>query len=133
MWTEPDAEKQATALFTESVALFRELGDDWGAGGSILYLGAIRQEQGDNAAARSLYEEVVAIMRESKDLWRLASGLDILAELLLSEGEHSRAEALTEESLILQRKLGKSLNLRKAWDQMKRRSRHETGGSSHEA
>jgi predicted ATPase/serine/threonine protein kinase len=127
MWAEPSAEKQATAHFEEAVALFRSLGDEWGAGGSILYLAALRQEHGDNAAARALYEEFVAIMRESKDLWRLASGLDILAELLRSEGEHARAEALAEESLTLQQKLGKSLNLRKTWNQMKKRARPDAG------
>ena len=122
IWTEPDFEEHATALFEESVAIFRELGDDWGAGGSILYLAAIRQEHGENAAARALYEEFVAIMRGSKDMWRLASGLDILADLLRSEGEHSRAAVLSEESLILQRKFGKSLNLRETWNRMKKRS-----------
>jgi len=122
IWTDPDAQAQATALLSESVDLFRALGDEWGAGGSVLYLGAIRQEEGNTAAARILYEDFVASMRESGDIWRLASGLDILAGLLSAEGEHSRAETLTEESQLLQRKLGKSLNLRQTWDRMKRRS-----------
>ena len=58
--------------------------------------------------------------REAKDMWRLASILDILAHLLHSEVEHARAEALTEEWLTLQRKLGKTLNMRRAWARMKR-------------
>lgn len=127
MWMDPEAEARASALFTESVALFRNLGDEWGAAGSILYLGAIKQYQGDNAAARPLYEEFVSAMRVANDPWRLASGLDILAELLRAEGEPQQAATLIEESQALQRKLGKSLNLRQVWDQMKRLNRHEEG------
>lgn len=122
MWTDPDFEARASALFLESVDLFRALGDEWGAGGSVLYLGAIRQEEGNTAAARVLYEDFVASMRGSGDVWRLASGLDILAALLSAEGDHSGAAKLTAESHLLQRKLGKSLNLRQTWDRMKRRS-----------
>jgi hypothetical protein len=103
------------------------LGDEWGAAGSVLYLAAIEQERGNTAAARSLYEGFVASMRESNDAWRLASGLDILADLLRGEGEHARADALTEESVALQRRLGKSLNLRQTWDRMKRRGEAPKG------
>jgi non-specific serine/threonine protein kinase len=120
MWTDPEAEARAPALFKESVHLFRTLGDEWGAAGSVLYLGGICQEQGDAPGARARYEEFVAAMRESRDGWRLASGLDILAELLRAGGEPDRAGALATESGLLQRKLGKSLNLRQTWDRMKR-------------
>ncbi|HXG87531.1 MAG TPA: ECF-type sigma factor [Vicinamibacterales bacterium] len=119
LWTEPGAEQQATAMLKESVSLFRGLGDGWGVGGAALYLGGMHQDRGEVQEARALYEEFVAVIRESKDLWRLASGLEILASLLRDEGEDARADALTEESTTLQRKLGRSLSLKKAWDQMK--------------
>jgi RNA polymerase sigma factor (TIGR02999 family) len=121
MWTDPEAESRAPALFTESVDLFRSLGDDWGAAGSVLYLGGIRQEEGNTAAAQGLFEDFVTSMRASGDVWRLAAGLDILAELLRGKGDLAQADLLAEESRLLQQKLGKSLNLRQAWERMKRR------------
>jgi predicted ATPase len=120
LWSMSDVEEQAVAALEEGERLFREMDDGWGVSATLLYLAAIRQEHGDSAAARTLYEECVALLRGSKDIWRLASVLDILAELLRSEGEHAAAEALTEEWLTLQRKLGKSLHMRKAWARMKR-------------
>ena len=87
----------------------------------MLYLGAIRQEEGNTAAAQVMFEEFVTSVRASGDVWRLASGLDILAELLRGKGDLAQADLLAEESRLLQQKLGKSLNLRQAWERMKRR------------
>ena len=120
-WAEPSLDVEAAALFQESYAIFGTLGDGWGIAGAILYLGALREEAGDKAGAIERYERFLTLSRASKDMWRVASGLDVLAALLRSQGETERADQLTEESAVLQRKLGKPMNLRQAWDRARAR------------
>src|SRR5579871_6424352 len=63
----------ARALYEESLAIRRELGDKNGIADSLSNLGEMAKEQGDYAAARALYEESLAIRRELGDKYGIRS------------------------------------------------------------
>ncbi len=101
--TEPAA---ARALFEESLALFREVGDKWGQAMSLGNLGFLAYLQADHAQARSLYEESLSIFRQVGDKWLIADALNVLGEVARCQDDYERAAELYEESLSLHRALG---------------------------
>ncbi len=101
--------ERAEALLEESLALYRELGDQRGIALSLNMLGNVAWVRGNTAAARSLTEEALALYGEVDDKEGAAGSLFSLALLASSQGEYARACALYEESLALQRELGNKM------------------------
>jgi predicted ATPase/DNA-binding XRE family transcriptional regulator len=97
---------RAAALFEESLALRRELGDTWGVAASLTNLGNIAYYQGDHARAEALYDESLALRREMDDTWGTAASLNNLGNLARHRRDFEHATALFEESLALRRRLG---------------------------
>jgi predicted ATPase len=95
----------ARALFEESLALRREIGDKLSTADTLDNLAILTTEQGDHAAARPLFEENLRLRRELKDKWGIAASLSNLGNWFYSQGEHASARSLYEESLALQREL----------------------------
>ena len=97
--------ERAEALSEESLALFRELGDQPGIALSLRVLGNVAWVRGATARARSLLEEAVALARAVGFKENAAWALFSLALLANSQGEYARACALYEESLALFREI----------------------------
>ena len=95
----------AEAFSSESLALYRELGDQPGIALSLWVLGNIAWVRSDTAKARSLLEEALALFKEVDDKEYAAYSLFSLALLASSQGEYVRACALYEESLAFFREI----------------------------
>ena len=111
-WYQGDYD-QAEALCGESLALYRELGDQQGIAYSLGRLGAVAMVRRNYATARSLFEESLAGHRKIGDKWGVAFMFATLSRLALSQGEEARSHGLLEESLTLFRELGDKENV--AW------------------
>jgi predicted ATPase/DNA-binding CsgD family transcriptional regulator len=97
--------ERAEALCEESLALYRELGDQRGIAFSLGTLGNIAWVRSDPATARSLLEEALALFREVDDQEYAAYSLFSLGLVASSRGEYARACALYEESVAIHRQL----------------------------
>jgi len=98
--------QRAEVQATESLELFRELGDQSGVALSLYLLGSSAWTQGNSEATRALTEEALAISRALGDKDRVAWSLYTLGMWHSSRGEYTRARALFEESLVMHRELG---------------------------
>jgi predicted ATPase len=95
----------ARALFEESLALWRELGDQQGIATSLNDLGWVVLCQGDYAVARSLSQEGLALWRELGDQQGIATSLHNLGRVAHCQGDYAMACALHQESLALRQEL----------------------------
>ena len=92
-------------LSKESLALYRELGDQPGIVLSVYLLGNVAWTRGNTATARSLLAESLVLARAIDDEEQAAWSLFVQGLLESSQGEYTRARALFEESLAIHRKL----------------------------
>src|SRR5829696_1499897 len=97
---------RAAALLEESMALYKELGDEAGVAASLFHLGQTAVHRGDLERTRALRSEAEALRRALVDRQAKGSLLVFLGMAALNEGERHRAVALLEESLALSRGLG---------------------------
>ena len=104
-WHQADY-RAARGLLEESLAISREVGDNWGIARSLNNLGGVASEQGDYSPARAAYEESLAIWRELGDPPGIATLLHNLANMAYEQGNNSGARALYEKSLAILRELG---------------------------
>ena len=98
--------REAHLLISESVALYRELGDDSGLVLPLSTLGWVLVKQGDPAAGILLMEESIVLCRKLGLKWELSNVLFWLAYNSYLQGELAQVTALTQESLALARELG---------------------------
>ncbi len=91
---------------SQSLALFRELGDQPGIALSLYLLSVVPFMKGDNATARSLTEEALVLFRQMGDKERIAWSLSTLGLIDSQEGKHDIAQIRFEESLAVHRELG---------------------------
>jgi predicted ATPase/class 3 adenylate cyclase/DNA-binding NarL/FixJ family response regulator len=96
----------ARALYEESLALRRELGDRYGIASALNNLGIVAHYQGDYATARALHEESLALVREVGDTSGIAASLSNLGNIAFEQGDYVTARALREEGLTLMREVG---------------------------
>jgi len=96
----------ARALYEESAALHRAMGDARGLAGLLGNLGNIAYQQGDLAHARVLQEEALTLFRDSGDALGGANTLSNLGNVTFAQGDLARADALYQESLARQREVG---------------------------
>ena len=95
----------AGALYEESLAIRREMGDKVGVALSLFNLGNVALAQGEYAKARALNDDCLRLNREMGDKNGIASSLCYLGVVALAEGDHARARALLEESLSLRQEM----------------------------
>ena len=88
-------------LCQESLALFRELGDQPGIAFSLYLLGAVSWTRGDPTTGRSLLEQALALFREKDAKDQIAWSLYLLGLFEGLQGEYARARPLLEECLAL--------------------------------
>jgi predicted ATPase/DNA-binding CsgD family transcriptional regulator len=97
---------QAEQLALESLALFQETGDAWGAALAVQARGLASLQQGDGTLARGRLEEALARFRQLGDSWFVAQVLNGLGDVARSQGDHVQARTCYEESLALLRAEG---------------------------
>ena len=101
--------KQAKATHSQSLELFRQLGDKVGIARELNDLGEIAHQKGDYLAAVELHTESLALRYEIADKEGLAVSLGHLGTIAIDRGQFMHARALLEEGLRLNRELGDSL------------------------
>jgi predicted ATPase/DNA-binding CsgD family transcriptional regulator len=100
--------RQARRFGEESLALFRDLGDQRGMAAALGSLGLLARFRHDYAQARALYEQSLALLRELDDRWGIAQTLSqfVRTFFLDVQPDYTTAFSLCEESLVLFRELG---------------------------
>jgi non-specific serine/threonine protein kinase len=93
--------ERAAALYDESLAIRRALGDRHGAAWSLNSSGVLARDRGDDERARALYEESLALFRALGDTWGVGLVLNNLARIARDLEDWERAAALCAESLAL--------------------------------
>ncbi|MDQ5853342.1 MAG: tetratricopeptide repeat protein, partial [Chloroflexota bacterium] len=101
------------AVLTESLQLFRELGDTWGIADALRSLGQVAQQEHDHMRATPLLTESLTLFRELGDKQGCATSLTLLGHMAVEQGDLRRARALYEEALALFRALGDAMGV--AW------------------
>lgn len=96
----------ARALYEESLAMRRELGDRKGISISLNNLGALAFRLTEYAFARTCFEESLAIRRELGDRHGIAYSLNNLGNLAHDQRDYQAARTLYEESLAICREVG---------------------------
>jgi predicted ATPase len=92
----------AEELFTESLTLSLEVGDDVAAARAYAYQARfVYAERGDFAAARAVQEKSLRLASRAGDVSGTAQALLNLGELARAEGQYETADQLYEESLEL--------------------------------
>jgi ATP/maltotriose-dependent transcriptional regulator MalT len=88
-----DHERAAT-LFRDSLALMRQVGDQWSMALVLVNLGGVAQARGEYEPARRAYEESLALCQELKDRRGMAWCLECLAEVAAAQGRPQRGARL---------------------------------------
>lgn len=84
----------ARSYFEESIALCRELEDDWALALPLRHLGITAFRQGDLDQAASHLRESLTVLRNLNEKWFIARGLEGLAAVLCAQGSYERAVRL---------------------------------------
>jgi predicted ATPase/DNA-binding CsgD family transcriptional regulator len=96
----------AVALYEESLALWRKLGDVTMIGAVLTNLAIVESRQERYAQAILLFEEGLALHRAAQDRHSIALALCNLGEAMRMEGDLATAAQLLEEGLEAHRALG---------------------------
>jgi predicted ATPase/class 3 adenylate cyclase len=98
--------ERAAELVEQSLAVFREHGEQESVARALNSLGTIRRGLGDLEAARSLLEESIRVRRELGDEAGTAGALTNLGVVAFEQGDLDGAEARFTETLALDRAHG---------------------------
>lgn len=90
----------------ESLAVYRDLGDEHGVAQALLDLGHVAQHRDDPEQATVHYEESLMICRKIGDPMGAAAALNARAVLARNRGDLAAARRLGEEGLDIYRELG---------------------------
>jgi len=96
----------ARPIYEASLAVYEEIGDQWGRSLPLNALGSVAAALGDYDTARSRYEESLTLLRATADKRAIALTLANLAGAMLHQGGYARAKALLLEGLPLWREVG---------------------------
>jgi tetratricopeptide (TPR) repeat protein len=101
---------EALQQLTDSLKIWRSVGDPRGLVFCMLYLSMTALVLKDIPLTRATLEESNAIAEANMDRWAHAFGLDLLGMVCLAEGRNDEALELFEKSLQLYREIGDGLN-----------------------
>ncbi len=93
-------------LASESLDLFRELGDKAGIAGALWHLGSSAWAKAQFTPAWHQLEEVAALYLEMGENWERGRCLTQLARISTVQGEYEQAQELLEQSLGIYRAFG---------------------------
>ncbi len=97
---------RARVLAESSIKLYREIGDNRGAGLVLADLGATLHLEGKPEEAIESFEESLRLLRATGERWEIAYALVWLGDALFRLGDMERAATSWEESLRLTQELG---------------------------
>ncbi|GAC1329421.1 MAG: hypothetical protein NVSMB22_21420 [Chloroflexota bacterium] len=100
------ATDHATALFKQSLALFRAIGDVGGQANVMVGLARHAGNAGAHEDAETFNNEALALFRTLGDTGKVAEVLFGLGLVARQQGQYERATSLLEESLALRRERG---------------------------
>jgi predicted ATPase/DNA-binding XRE family transcriptional regulator len=115
----------AIALFDESLAIRRSLGDRRGTAQALNNLGLVAINQGLFDVATERFEEALALYRASADQLGIANVLNNIGIVAREEGDFTRARELYTETLGLLRALGERRGLASTLHNLGRVSRDQ--------
>lgn len=95
-----------SALASESLAIYRDVGDRQGMASALIKLGNACVEVGDYTSATAYLEEALGIWRQLEDKHDIARALISLGWAALRPGNYSLAKTRLTEALALSRELG---------------------------
>jgi tetratricopeptide (TPR) repeat protein len=98
--------ESSESLWRESLAINRELGDEWGVGVVVNAMAVGALDRGDAPIARELLEENLVRWRQLGDRVAVARCVSNLANVAKTQGDHARARVLYDESLEIFRSIG---------------------------
>jgi tetratricopeptide (TPR) repeat protein len=101
-----EQENRARVALDESLALFRELGDELGEASVLLMLAVLFDNPRSSDQAIALSQRALAIGRQQGDKSTVARAVHMLACSLLNTGELERSRTTFEESLAIYIELG---------------------------
>jgi non-specific serine/threonine protein kinase len=101
-----DEHDKAHGFLEQSLALFRELGDESGEAAVLLCLGMLFANQGSVARGIELHEAGIAISRATGDKLTTARGLNRLGGCLIYIGDLERSAAAYEEAVAIYTEVG---------------------------
>ena len=97
---------RAVTWSSQSLALYRDLGDRQGIADMLNTRAILARDQGDYTLATRLYEEGLALYRELSDIQGIAVVLNNLGTTARYQGDLERARLLYAESLTIRRQQG---------------------------
>ncbi|HEV2358361.1 MAG TPA: LuxR C-terminal-related transcriptional regulator, partial [bacterium] len=98
--------RRALALYEESLALARKLGDQRGIAMGLFGRGVATMRQGDFDTAAVMFEESLEVSQKLEDKWSMARALALLGSVAHRKGDYTKAVSLCEESLATFRTQG---------------------------
>ena len=104
----------AARLHTESMRLFRELGDLHGVAWTLNNLGVVELNQGHLEEAEALLEENLAVAEQAGADASIATALNDLGQIAHYQGDHDRAIELLTRGLERFRALGDDTHMARA-------------------
>jgi predicted ATPase/class 3 adenylate cyclase/Tfp pilus assembly protein PilF len=92
------------SLSTESLSIWRELGDNSGIASALLSLALVVSAQGDTVEARVLYEECLTLRRGLPNTTELCFTLHLFGQFCREQGESAEARRYFTEGLSIARR-----------------------------
>ena len=102
--------EEARLKLTESLTLWRSVGDPRGLVFTMIYLGMTTLAMKDYTAVKSILTESNQIAEANQDRWAQAFGLDLLGMAALAQGQNDEALAHFKPSVALYNEIGDQLN-----------------------
>jgi len=93
-------------LCTDSLSLFRQLGDLSGISQALFFLGVTAVAQRSYERAKTFFMESLALSREAGNKRRMGIALNSIGEVARCQGDFDAARASYQESLALKREVG---------------------------
>ena len=110
---------RAQALFEQTLAMQRELGNKRGIAWSLFHLAWVRSlSPSDIQPIRSLLTEAEALFKEMGEMWGIAECYHLLGRLTLQQGDIARAHTRLSQSLTLFRELGNRSGIARSLSQL---------------
>ncbi|MGA7668904.1 MAG: tetratricopeptide repeat protein, partial [Nitrolancea sp.] len=107
---------RATELHQASLAIRRELGDEYGQAQSLTNLGNLMLDHGNYERATQLYSEAMSFFREHGEDWDIANALNNLGIAFGYLGDYEQATVALEEALRLREAIGETASRARSLD-----------------
>jgi predicted ATPase/DNA-binding SARP family transcriptional activator/uncharacterized protein HemY len=98
--------QRAQQIYQESLAIYRQQGDDLGMAGVLKQLGIVAGSLGEYDEARRLFQEALELYRATGDQYGIANTLNDLGIVADRTGQYAEAQRLYQECLVIRRQIG---------------------------